>query len=329
MKITMPDGSPAWLITEYDDVRALLADPRLSLDKKNSDGGYVGFKLPPALDANLLNMDPPDHTRIRRLVTGAFTARRVADLRSTIEATADRLLDGLQGTVDLMAAYAGPLPVITIAGLLGVPADRVEDFRGWTDSLISQRSRDAVKSMYGFMVELIAAKRAEPADDLISAMIEARDGADRLSEDELLSLAFLILLAGYENSVYLIGNSILTRLRNGPTGIEELLRTANPNKHAIRRFPLEDIEVGDVTIPKGQTVLLDIEAANISGTQHVSFGAGIHHCVGAPLARLELEVALERLFARFPDAALTGATLPWEDSFRSRRVLELPVKLTP
>jgi cytochrome P450 len=327
----MPDGSPAWLVTEYDDVRALLADPRLSLDKKNSTDGYVGFKLPPALDSNLLNMDPPDHTRIRRLVAGAFTARRVADMRPAIEDTADRLLDGLHGTVDLMAAYAAPFPVITIAGLLGVPADHVEDFRGWTDSLINQRSRDAVKSLYRFMVELIAAKRAEPADDLISAMIAARDGADRLSEDELLSLAFLILLAGYENSVYLIGNSILTLLREGPAGTEELLRTANPNRHAIRRFPLEDIEVGDMTIPKGHTVLLDIHAANTSGPQHLTFGAGIHHCVGAPLARLELEVAVERLFTKFPDAALAvpAETLAPQDSFRSRRVLDLPVRLTP
>lgn len=284
MKTTLPDGSTAWLVTGFDDVRAGLADPRLSLSRANSTGGYSGFTLPPALDRNLLNLDPPDHTRLRKLVSGAFNGRQVAGMRDKIQATAERLLDGLTGTVDLLAEYAAPLPIITISDLLGVPADHVGDFRDWTDALMTQGSRDAVVSMYQFMVTLIAAKRAEPADDLISAMIEARDGDDRLSEDELLSLAFLVLWAGYENSVHLLANSILRRL-DGPVDTEELLRVANPNLHAIRRFPLEDIEIGGEIVPKGQTVLLGIQAANESSTQHLTFGAGIHYCVGAPLAR--------------------------------------------
>nr|CEL23458.1 putative cytochrome P450 hydroxylase [Kibdelosporangium sp. MJ126-NF4]CTQ96839.1 putative cytochrome P450 hydroxylase [Kibdelosporangium sp. MJ126-NF4] len=330
MKVTLPDGSTAWLVTGYDDVRAGLADPRLSLNKANSAGGYSGFTLPPALDRNLLNLDPPDHTRLRKLVMGAFTTRRVAGMRDRVQATADRLLDGLSGTVDLMAAYAAPLPIITIGDLLGVPTERIGDFRGWTDALMTGGSRDAVASMYRFMVELIAAKRAEPADDLISGMIAARDGEDRLTEDELLSLAFLILWAGYENTVHLIGNSVL-RLFDGPADTEELLRVANPSPYAIRRFPLEDIEIAGQTITAGETVLLDMQAANEASTQHLSFGAGIHHCLGAPLARLELEIALATLFGKYPDAApaVPLDQLRWRDSFRSRGLLELPVTLTP
>ncbi|MBP2324670.1 cytochrome P450 [Kibdelosporangium banguiense] len=330
LKITLPDGSEAWLVTEYEDVRAGLADPRLSLSKDNATSRYTGFKLPPALDRNLLNLDPPDHTRLRRLVGGAFTAHRVARMRDKVGAIADKLLGDVSGTVDLMAAYATPLPVITISDLLGAPADRIGDFRAWTDALITQGSRDAVANMYRFMLDLIAAKRADPGDDLISAMIAARDGDDRLSEDELLSLAFLILWAGYENSVHLIGNSILHTLTHGPTDIEELLRVANPNLHAIRRFPIDDIDIGGQTIPKGQTVLLDIQSANESAAKHLSFGAGIHYCVGAPLARLELEIALDRLFGTFPEVSLAVSpdALVWRDSIRSRGLLALPVTLT-
>jgi cytochrome P450 len=300
------------------------------LSKNNSTGGYTGFALPPALDANLLNLDPPDHTRLRRLVTGAFTARRVAGMRGQLEATANQLLDDLTGTVDLMATYAAPLPVITIGDLLGVPPERLADFRGWTETLISQASgmRAAVKRMCAFIIELIARKRADPADDLISAMIAARDGEDRLSEDELLSLTFLILWAGYENSVHLIGNSIHTVLaRDTRPGIEELLRVANPNLHAIRRFAVEDLEIGDTIVPKGQTVLLDIQSANQQSRQHLSFGAGIHYCLGAPLARLEAEIALDTLFARFPDMRLES--VQERPSFRSRGLAELRVRLTP
>ncbi len=329
-KIQLPDGSQAWHVTGYEHVRAGLADPRLSLSKNNSTGGYTGFSLPPALDANLLNLDPPDHTRLRRLVAGAFTAKRVAGMRDKVQATANRLLDGLAGEVDLMATYAAPLPVITIGDLLGVPADRLADFRGWTNTLITQGSgmRDAVQSMCRFIIGLIAQKRAWPEDDLISAMIAARDGADQLSEDELLSLTFLILWAGYENSVHLIGNSVHHILTHGTShDVDELLRVANPNLHAIRRFALEDFEIGLRKIHKGQTVLLDIQAANEDSRQHLSFGAGIHHCLGAPLARLELEIAVDTLFTRYPDARM--GTPRWRESFRSRGLAELPVRLVP
>ncbi|MBV8931616.1 MAG: cytochrome P450, partial [Kutzneria sp.] len=213
-------------------------------------------------------------------------------------------------------------------------------------------ARNAIAGITGFIVSLIAAKRAAPADDLLSAMIEARDADDRLSEDELLSLAFLILWAGYENSVHLIGNGLLAlltdppslpRMRSAPAeGVDELLRYADPNQFAIRRFPLVDVVIGGATIQAGQTVLLGIASANRDPArfdspelldlgrqdgQHLSFGLGAHYCLGAPLARLEAEVAIGTLLRRLPDLALdTDCPAPrWRPSFRSRGLLELPV----
>ncbi|MFG2499585.1 cytochrome P450 [Streptomyces sp. NPDC048441] len=380
-RIAGTDGNPAWLVTRYDDVRAALADPRLSLDKSNAlPGSYRGFALPPALDANMLNMDPPDHTRIRRLVVKAFTSRRVESLREPIRRTADELLDAMEplGSADLVAAYAGPLPITVICDLLGVPAGQRTDFRVWTDTLITpdpahpQSAKEAVVAMLGFFTRLLADKREEPADDLLSDLIAVRDGsdagrgetgrgetgrgeADRLSEDELMSLAFLILFAGYENTVQLIGNATLALLRHPdqlaalrkdptqlPAAVEEFNRYDGPTPLAIRRFPLEDVTIAGVTVPAGETVLLSLSAANRDPrrypdadrlditrdtTGQLALGHGIHHCVGAPLARLETVIALGALIERFPHLALDGRPddLRWRPSIRARGLLALPV----
>lgn len=372
-RVAGPDGSPAWLVTRYDDVRAALADPRLSLDKSHAlPGGYRGFALPPALDANLLNMDPPDHTRIRRLVGKAFTARRVESLRAPIRRTADELLDAVEplGRADLVAAYAAPLPITVICDLLGVPSDHRPDFRAWTDALVApdparpQTAKEAVVAMLGFFTRLLAEKRKEPADDLLSDLIAVRDeemskgeGGEegRLSEDELMSLAFLILFAGYENTVQLIGNATLALLRHPdqlaalranpsqlPTAVEEFSRYDGPALLAIRRFPLEDVTIGGVTVPAGETVLLSPSAANRDPrrypdpgrlditrdtTGQLALGHGIHHCVGAPLARLETATALAALIERFPRLALgvPQEELRWRPSMRARGLLALPV----
>ncbi|MFE9680790.1 cytochrome P450 [Streptomyces sp. NPDC006285] len=364
-RITGTDGLPAWLVTRYDDVRQAIADPRLSLDKRNgTPGGYHGFSLPPALDANLLNMDPPDHTRIRRLVSQAFTPRRIALLREPIRSTADALLDAIapHGHADLIASYAAPLPITVICDLLGVlPHDR-QDFRSWTDTLVApdptrpERAKGAVRSILAFFTQLVADKRAAPADDLLSAMIAVRDDDDRLSEDELMSLAFLILFAGYENTVHLIGNATLAllshpdqlgALRADPGllsgAVEEVARHDGPMPLAVRRFPVEDITIGGVRIPAGATVLLSLAAAHRDphrftdperldigrdATGHLALGHGIHYCLGAPLARMETEIALAALLERFPDLALD---LPPDGprrrpSMRSRGLLELPVR---
>jgi cytochrome P450 len=358
-QVTTPDGAPVWLVTRYADVRAALGDQRLSLSKTNAHGGgYKGLSLPPALDANLLNLDPPDHTRLRRLVSAAFTPGRVESLRDKVQAGADQLIDGIQplGQADLITSFAAPLPLQVIGDLLGVPVGDRARFQSWTNSLFapvqSSDVKDAVVNIIGFIVALIAGKRAEPADDLLSAMITARDAEDRLSEDELLSLAFLILWAGYENSVHLIGNGLLAllcdpeslaRMRSAPaSGVEELLRYAEPNQFAIRRFPVVAVEIGGVTIPAGQTVLLGITSANRdparfdspelldlgrTDNQHLSLGLGVHYCLGAPLARLEAEVAIGTLLRRLPGLALAvdRSQLKWRPSFRSRGLLELPV----
>lgn len=361
-RITGPDGTPAWLVTRYEDVRAVLGDERLSVDKAHAAAGtYKGFALPPALDANLLNMDGPDHLRVRRLVSRAFTPRRVDLLREPIRRTADELLDalGTHGTTDLVASYAAPLPITVICDLLGIPDSHRLDFRAWTDALMipdparPEAGREAVRAMLGFFTRLLADKRAAPADDLLSDLIAVRDEGDRLTEDELMSLAFLILFAGYENTVQLIGNAVLALLRHPgqlaalradpariPAAVEEFVRYEGPALLAIRRFPVEDVTIGAVTVPAGETVWVSLAAANRDPARfpapdqldldrdtsgHLALGYGIHYCLGAPLARAETEIALGALLERFPDLALTDEEPRWRPSLRARGLLTLPV----
>ncbi len=273
-RIAGTDGKPAWLVTRYDDVREGLANPLLSLDKKHAlPGNYRGLALPPALDANLLNMDAPDHTRIRRLVGRAFTLRRVEQLREPVRETAHRLLDalGTHGSTDLIASYAAPLPITVICDLLGVPDEHRRDFRAWTDPLVTPDparpdvARESVVSLLGFFTGLLADKRKNPADDLLSDLIAVQEEGDRLTEDELMSLAFLILFAGYENTVHLIGNAVLALLRHPeqlaalredparlPDAVGEFARYEGPALLAIRRFPVRDVTIGGVTVPAGR-----------------------------------------------------------------------------
>nr|MDQ3576268.1 cytochrome P450 [Actinomycetota bacterium] len=207
-QVHTPDGAKAWVVTRYADVRAGLADPRLSLNRANAGSeGYQGFSLPPALDANLLNLDPPDHTRLRALVATAFTPKRVDALAPAIHAAADELLAAVDKTepVDLIEAFAAPLPVRIIGDLLGVPVADRDQFRAWTTTLLAPRpdqsptaARAAAVGIYGYLVDLVNTKRANPADDLLSDLIAVRDVDDQLTESELVSLAFLTLWAGYE-----------------------------------------------------------------------------------------------------------------------------------
>ncbi|MFG2092090.1 cytochrome P450 [Streptomyces sp. NPDC048612] len=369
-RITGTDGNPAWLVTRYDDVRRALADPRLSLDKRHAaPTGYRGFALPPALDANLLNMDPPDHTRVRRLVVKAFTPGRVEALRAPVRRTADALLDAMaeRGHADLIADYAEPLPIAVICDLLGVPERDRRDFRAWSDALLSpdpsrpELMKEAIGAMLEFYTGLIAAKRAEPGEDLLSDLTAVRaeeapgEEGDRLTEDELTSLAFLILFAGYETAVHLIGNGVLTLFDHPerlaqlqrdpaelPTAVEEFLRFDTPYPLAIRRFPKEDIEIGGVRIAAGESVLLSIASANrdparfpeadafdpgrdLSG--QLAMGHGIHHCLGAALARMEVVTALDALLGRFPGLrlAVPRGDLRYRRSLRVRGLISLPV----
>ncbi|WP_338090744.1 cytochrome P450 [Planosporangium thailandense] len=278
---------------------------------------------------------------------------------------ADNLLDTVAptGRADLIADLAGPLPVAVICELIGVPEANRPDFRSWTDAMIAPPPDDpraaakAVGAIHTFLADLVAARRAEPGHDLLSAMIAARDEDDRLSEDELTSLAFLILFAGYENSVHTIGNGLLTLLRHPDalanlraepqhvtSAVEEILRFEPPSPVAIRRFPTEDITIGGVTVPKGETVLLAVAAANRdpdrftepedfdpqrADNPHLTLGHGIHYCLGAPLARMEIEIAIGTVVRRFPaiKLAVSADELQWRPSFRSRALQALPVLL--
>ena len=370
--VITPEGQRAWLITRYEDVRRALADPRLSKDWRKLRGpGFVPDPSVGFLMAHMLNADPPDHTRLRRLVQKAFTPGRVAGLRPRIEAITASLLDAMDvardapagdGVVDLITEFAFPLPMTVICELLGIPDDDREDFKTWSQVILSSTAtfdeyRAAGGAMYGYFTRLLADKRAAPADDLLSALITARDSGDSLDEPELLAMIFLLLVAGHETTVNLIATGTLallthpsefSRLRADPSllpgAIEELLRFANPLNHATDRYAPEPLEVGGVVIPAGEPVLVVTSSANRDPARfpdpdrldvgrdasgHVAFGHGIHYCVGAPLARLEGEIAFGALLARFPGLSLAvePAALRWRPSSLIHGLETLPVRL--
>ena len=278
--VIMPGGTPAWLVTGYAEARAALTDPRL---RKNMPGWHP----PPdsifaALDVHMLNSDPPDHERLRRLVNKAFTARRVERLRPRITAITTGLLDDMSSRkqVDLLASFAFPLPITVICELLGVPVADQDDFRTWSATIVSDTAIPGVfqahaTAMIRYFMALLAVKRQESADDLLSALISARDNEDRLSENELVSMAFLLLVAGHETTVNLIGNGVLAlllnpaelaRLRAEPSlvggAVEELLRHVNPVNNATFRFAAEPVEIGGVRVSRGDPVLVALSSAN-------------------------------------------------------------------
>ncbi len=386
--IVLPDGSTAWLVTRDADVRRWLSDPRLSHNKRHSHGGYRGFSLPPALDANLLNSDPEDHIRLRRLVGRGFTPRHVAALAPSVEATARRYADALlyeiqaaepapkheaehaggaaqptaaQPITDMVAGFATPLPLTVIGDLFALPEPDRRPFASWVSTMISpQRPElvpESVTAIHHYLTDLIAARRATPggADDLLTSLIAARDGTDRLTEDELVSFAFLILGAGIENVQHTLSAGLLALLRHPdqlaalranpdallPGAVEELLRYAHPNLTSIRRFTTEDVEIAGVRVPSGETVLLCLASANRDPERyaeperfdirrddhghHLALGLGMHYCLGAPLARLEFRLALTALLERFPSLDLAAEAPRWSTSFRSHSLARLAV----
>ncbi len=367
--VRMPSGVPVWLVTRYADVRQALSDPRLSKDETRR-AQLAAHRFPAVIEANMnhhmLNSDPPDHTRLRKLVSAAFTGRRMEALRPRIQEITDGLLDAMAATgeADLIDAFAFPLPIQVICELLGVPADDRDDFRRWSNALVSGtiaggKLLPAAEAMVSYLHELIAQKRAEPTDDLLSALVAVQDGSDRLTEGELSSMVFLLLVAGHETTVNLIGNAVhallthpdqLAALRADPGlvpgAIEEFLRYESPIETATFRITSEPMEIAGVAIPPNQIVLLSLLAANrdpdrfadaatldIGRTDghHVAFGHGIHHCLGAPLARLEGQIAIGSLLARFPhlELAVPPETLPWRQGVLLRGLERLPVRYSP
>ena len=367
--VIMPDAERVWLITRYEDVRAALADARLSADVRKFPSGYWAETDPVSavLREHMLNLDHPDHTRLRRLVTKAFNPRRIAELRPRITAITSALVGSMAGhdEADLIESFAFPLPVTVICELLGIPVADRGAFGAWSQAILSsavspQEFRSARAAMYGYVTELLDAKRREPSDDLLSALIAARDDADstdRLAEGELIATLFLLLITGHEITVNLIGNGMLAllthadqlaRLREDPAlipaALDELVRFTGPLSHTTRRFTLEEMEIGGVTIPAWEWVLCVISSADRDParfpdpdrldlgrdtTGHLGFGHGIHHCLGMPLARLEGEIAFGALLARFPamSLAVPPGELRWRQSSLIRGLETLPVRL--
>lgn len=368
-EVIMPRGLKVWVVTRFADARDVLANPVLHKDlrqvshlfdrhhTRTSTGGFGAD-----LTAHMLNSDPPDHTRLRKLVAKAFTMRRVELMRPRIEELTEELLAGLSGDVDLIDRFAFPLPVTVICELLGIPDDDRDDFRAWTAALVAGESAEAVgmagKAMSGYLRGLIDAKRAAPADDMLSALVQTQDDGDELTEVELVSMAFLLLVAGHETTVNLIANSVLALLRNPdqlaalqadpellPGAVEEFLRFESPVNHATLRYTTEPIEIGGTTIPADEFVMVSLASANrdddrFSATAdtldvtraaagHMAFGHGVHFCIGAPLARLEGQIAIGRLITRFPNLTLAAGAddLRWRGSSLLRGLEKLPIHL--
>jgi cytochrome P450 len=372
-RAALPDGRGVWLITRYEDVLAVLKDQRFVKDWRGALTPEQLAQVPPIpevmkpLSQNMLDTDPPDHERLRALVSKAFTPRLIERLRPRVQAISDGLLDAVQdrGEMDLIDDYAFPLPITVIAELLGVPAEDRNNFREWSDAAVSGNASQEymeeiliphMQAFTDYLRALFEEKRANPGDDLVSALVRAEEAGDRLSEDELLGMVFLLLVAGHETTVNLIGNGVLAllqhpdqlrKLEEDPSlikpAVEELLRYDGPVETSTERFAREDVEIGGQVIPRGEMVLVVLAAADhdperfsdpdeldITRTdnRHLAFGKGIHHCLGAPLARMEGQIAISTLLRRMRNLRLKGSpeSLSWRPGMILRGLRGLPVE---
>jgi len=364
VRIEMAYGGPAWLATRYEDVKTVLADLRFS--RAETLGKDVPRILPAIVDdPSILSMDPPNHTRLRRLVATAFTARRTEQLRPRIQQIIDELLDDMiaKGSpADLAESLAWPLPIVVICELLGVPVEDRDKFREWTDVSLATDGVDmatidaARDGLQGYLAELVAKRRVEPTDDLLGQLVVARDEGDRLSEQELILFGITLLVAGHETTANQTGNFVYLLLRQPqlwqklvddpdlvPAAIEELSRfTPLGAAGGFARIAKEDIEVGGQLVRKGEAVIVQMGAANRDDAvferpdeidfaretnPHIAFGHGVHHCLGAPLARMELQLAVGTLVRRLPGLrlAVPADDVAWRADRLVRGVRALPV----
>jgi cytochrome P450 len=364
-------GAGVWVLTRYAEVERALRDPRFSVERARADivreyaerlpapllGGPGGLRT-------MLVMDPPDHTRVRGLVSKAFTPRRVAALVPRIDALAHECIRAArsQGGMDVIRDLAEPLPAIVIAELLGVPPEDHRRFRAWSSRLILEMPRSlsggaeegmkVFATLLDYLRGVIAERRAAPRDDLISAMVQAQEQRDALSDPELVSTSLLLLIAGHETTTNLVGNGLLALLRHPEQlellrgrperlehGIEELLRYDSPVQGTLR-VALEDVELGGRTLPAGALVFCGIGAANRDpeafpdpdrldvtrrDVHHLSFGLGAHFCLGAALARLEARAAFRALLEQLPGLALASEAVEYRPNLLLRGLRALPV----
>jgi cytochrome P450 len=372
-RVSVPDGRSVWLITRYDDVLAILKDQRFVKDWRDVLTPEQLAQIPPIppvmepLSKNMLDTDPPDHERLRSLVSKAFTPRLIERMRPRVQAIADTLLDAVQdrSEMDLIDDYAFPLPIIVIAELLGVPAEDRNNFREWSDAAVSGNTTQEhiekvliphMRALTDYLLTLFEDKRKNPKDDLVSALVQAEEAGDKLSEDELLGMVFLLLVAGHETTVNLIGNGVLALLQHPDQlqnlkedlslikpAVEELLRYDGPVETSTERFASEDVAIGGTVVPRGEMVLVVLAAANRdperfvdpdalditrADNRHLAFGKGIHHCLGAPLARMEGQIAISTLLQRMPNLQLKGTpeSLSWRPGLVLRGLRGLPVE---
>jgi cytochrome P450 len=358
----LPDGSEVYFVTRYQDVQAGLKDGRLIKNIAHAREGVAENN--PMYSSSMLKTDPPEHTRLRALAHEAFTPKFVSQLRGHIQQIADQLLDAVQdrGGMDLISEYAFPLPITVITEMLGVPTKDEDRFRKWSTSLVDSGALSSeahvvppeLGEMARYLGALVQERAQTPQDDLITRLIHAEQGGDKLSPIELIATLVLLLVAGHETTVNLIGVGMLALLQNpdqleklkqNPAlikpAVEELLRYTNPVQF-VNRFAAEDLEIGGVAIPRGSHVLLSVAAADHDpafsnhpealdladgNNQHVAFGQGIHYCIGAPLARLEGEIAFATLLRRFPAIRLAGdQLLEWRQTIEIRGLKSLPVE---
>ena len=352
-----------WLFTRYQDVVTLFKEAHTTKDATR----FTPPEQVTPFDHNMLGKDPPDHSRLRSLANQAFTPNRVKELEPRIEHIADKLISQVHphGGMEFMADFALPLPVIVIAELLGVPPDERETFHAWSNHMVTaidavntteakaKQSQAAAIALAGYFADLVRRRRQQPKDDLISALTLARDAEDRLTEDELLAMCMLLLIAGHETTVNLLGNGLLTLLGHPdqraqlksrpelmPSAVEEILRFESPVQRATFRATTEAFAIGGTTIDQGQPVSAVIGAANRDPDQfpqpdtfditrqpnrHLAFGLGLHFCLGAPLARAEARIGFARLLERLPNLQLASQTPDWSPNTFFRGLRTLPV----
>jgi cytochrome P450 len=374
-RTTLPDKTVVWLLSRYDDVTSLLRDERFTKNRRSALTADQLRKLPwtppmfRPLERNMLDLDPPDHTRLRSLVHKAFTPSLVEQMRSRTRTVADELLDRVvwTGEIDLIKDFALPLPMTIITEILGVPAKDHDKFHRWSQAVVSLSSPNptlrvmsrVIPSVWKFiryLRQFFKLRRHDPQEDLVSALIQAEAAGDKLSEDELLAMVFLLLIAGHETTVNLIGNGTLALIENPnemrklqselslvKSAVEELLRYTSPVFTTTERYAREDTMIHGVRIARGEMTLGVIGSANRDETafenpnelqitrepnRHLSFGQGIHFCLGAPLARLEAQIAFSTLLRRVPDLRLTNPSNPlhWRPSIFLRGLAALPVR---